>query len=375
MRRSIVPHFRNEGVGPMDGKQFDDIIRSFGYRTTRRTTLKGFGLGVLGAAGLMRGARAQSECPEITDTGQGTNPPLCDGGFRVNEGDSGTRTVTIGDCSCDIEYAISSDGKSFSFSSTSCTVGSIVVKGGNEGARIYDYSSCGGVKSASGLQTPTGQEISHVDLCGITCCVAKTCTDLGYECGEQTDNCGGPLDCGTCTCPPDSLSNDDSRYVCTSAGKCVCTPLTAQEACGTECGGTEPDGCCGLVNCAACPQGGCDSCTIGYYRQNQCNWDTNANLPCGPNTAIYQKCNEKYGKKITKLLTAKGQDVICAQAAAAFLNQRLSGSCTADLDICNATNAELTAANEGFGDENCPLKGCGRAKAGTRKQRKVRRNR
>lgn len=42
-----------------------------------------------------------------------------------------------------------------------------IVKGGNEGAAVYDYTGFpgGGVDHDNGLETPTGQETSHVTLC------------------------------------------------------------------------------------------------------------------------------------------------------------------------------------------------------------------
>ena len=46
-------------------------------------------------------------------------------------------------------------------------VAAAIVKGGNEGANVYDYSGFpgGGVDHDNGLETPTGQDTSHVTLC------------------------------------------------------------------------------------------------------------------------------------------------------------------------------------------------------------------
>lgn len=45
---------------------------------------------------------------------------------------------------------------------------------------------------------------------GFFSCVPNICSDIGYTCGSVSDNCGGTLDCGTCS----------SGYSCTS-GTCV----------------------------------------------------------------------------------------------------------------------------------------------------------
>jgi hypothetical protein len=36
---------------------------------------------------------------------------------------------------------------------------------------------------------------------GMAICVPRTCADFGYDCGANSDGCGGVLDCGTCTAP------------------------------------------------------------------------------------------------------------------------------------------------------------------------------
>jgi hypothetical protein len=140
------------------------------------------------------------------------------------------------------------------------------------------------------------------------------------------------------------------------------------------------DGCCGTYTCDAC----CKSCTQGYYGQNNtCNGLTvggtplnNLPFPCTTG-ALYTRCKAYDANKngiltIGEMLTAKGNDVVCAQAAAAYLNQKAigTGSCADGLvftngnGVCAATdltklNAQLTFINEGSGNgEHCPFKGC-----------------
>ena len=90
-------------------------------------------------------------------------------------------------------------------------------------------------------------------------CTPKTCAELGYNCGQQGDGCGGILDCGMCTSP----------QVCGGAGVpgvCGggCTPTTCA-ALGANCG-TQANGCGGTLNCGTCtaPQ------TCGGGGMNKC---------------------------------------------------------------------------------------------------------
>ena len=84
-------------------------------------------------------------------------------------------------------------------------------------------------------------------------CVASTCTSLAYSCGKNGDGCGGILDCGTCTAPE----------VCGGAGFSRCgSPVAAGDA-STGCVPTNcttlgydcgfaPDGCGGVLQCGTC---------------------------------------------------------------------------------------------------------------------------
>ncbi|GAG23054.1 unnamed protein product, partial [marine sediment metagenome] len=78
----------------------------------------------------------------------------------------------------------------------------------------------------------------------------ETCITEGYDCGNPLDDCGTPLNCGTCT-----GTDTCESYVCTS-----CTPDNETVACdGFECG-TADDGCEGLIDCTdACdPEDVCE---------------------------------------------------------------------------------------------------------------------
>jgi hypothetical protein len=56
-------------------------------------------------------------------------------------------------------------GNSFSFTAN-LAVEAVFVKGGNDGGNLYEYDPA--VLSDSGLQTPTGQQVSHVSFCWTT---------------------------------------------------------------------------------------------------------------------------------------------------------------------------------------------------------------
>jgi hypothetical protein len=53
---------------------------------------------------------------------------------------------------------------------------------------------------------PTGQQPNDDSSACVPVCAPQTCDDLGFECGEQSDGCGGTLECGDCrtdeTCSP-----------------------------------------------------------------------------------------------------------------------------------------------------------------------------
>ena len=84
-------------------------------------------------------------------------------------------------------------------------------------------------------------------------CVPRTCAQVGAQCGDTADGCGGSLDCGYCLYGSDRC--DDNR--------CVCQPSCA----GTNCG---DDGCGG--SCGTC--GANETCE--YYG---CVWQGAGSTP------------------------------------------------------------------------------------------------
>ncbi|HEU4734640.1 MAG TPA: hypothetical protein VFT22_42405 [Kofleriaceae bacterium] len=81
-------------------------------------------------------------------------------------------------------------------------------------------------------------------------CAPRTCTQLGYNCGQAGDGCddGIVLDCGTC--PSGQTCGGGGVNVC---GAQTCTARTCADA-SAQCG-IIGDGCGGTVDCGMCPAG------------------------------------------------------------------------------------------------------------------------
>jgi hypothetical protein len=124
---------------------------------------------------------------------------------------------------------------------------------------------CGGAVASCGTcDTANGQICSGSPASCITggggdggtgdggTCVAKTCGDLGINCGPANDGCGGFIaSCGTCDATKGETCGGGG--VPSTCGK-SCIPKTTCPA-GQNCG-VVADGCGGVVSCGgACPTG------------------------------------------------------------------------------------------------------------------------
>jgi hypothetical protein len=105
-------------------------------------------------------------------------------------------------------------------------------------------------------------------------CIGKTCQELGYNCGPNSDGCGNTIQCGTCpsgeSCGNGGFSKCGPTIIVGSDGGIVCTPTTCK-ALGYNCG-YAGDGCGNLLDCNAddagpscptpqfCGGGGFDQC-------------------------------------------------------------------------------------------------------------------
>lgn len=137
--------------------------------------------------------------------------------------------------------------------------------------------SCGTVTDCGGCPEPGvcgGDGVAN--QCG---CLPKTCGQLDATCGKISNGCGFDLQCGDCpagtTCGANGVENQCGSLI-QDAGPEVgdaadgseggCPPLTCVQL-GAECG-IAPDGCGGVVDCGACPDGQ----TCGAAGPNQCGY-------------------------------------------------------------------------------------------------------
>ena len=88
-------------------------------------------------------------------------------------------------------------------------------------------------------------------VCGGTVCTAKSCQQLGFTCGLQSNGCGGTQDCGNCTAP---LICGGGGVPGQCGGGATCTKVTCSQL-GFNCG-QQTDGCGGTQNCGVCTVAG-----------------------------------------------------------------------------------------------------------------------
>mmetsp|Transcript_22798 Transcript_22798/g.52109 ORF Transcript_22798/g.52109 Transcript_22798/m.52109 type:complete len:867 (-) Transcript_22798:59-2659(-) len=78
---------------------------------------------------------------------------------------------------------------------------------------------------------------------------------VGYQCGSIDDGCGGQFFCGNTTdgvCPFRNNVTGDT-FECLDTRMCACVPLVAcRQQAPSDCGGSEDDGCGGVIACAPC---------------------------------------------------------------------------------------------------------------------------
>jgi Lamin Tail Domain len=104
--------------------------------------------------------------------------------------------------------------------------------------------NCGGTINCGTCTSPEtcgGEGTDNV--CGQGACVPTTCADEGANCGTISDGCGVTLNCGTCTAPQTCAGGG-------TANVCGCTPTTCADE-SAECG-TIDDGCGGTLDCGGC---------------------------------------------------------------------------------------------------------------------------
>jgi hypothetical protein len=107
---------------------------------------------------------------------------------------------------------------------------------------------CGGVEDCGDCTPPlTCGGGGTPGVCGAPNCTPKTCADLGANCGQVADGCGGlTAVCGTCTGSA-TCGGGGTANVC---GVPPCTPETCAQL-GLNCGSIG-DGCGNVLNCGTC---------------------------------------------------------------------------------------------------------------------------
>jgi len=102
-------------------------------------------------------------------------------------------------------------------------------------------------EGATGTITKTVHVIKKCDSPGCGGCDPKNCSEIGWECGTGTDNCGDPIDCGDCP-----TGETCQNHQCIS-----CIPKTCSQM-GWECGSGTENRCDTYLSCPTCPSG--ESC-------------------------------------------------------------------------------------------------------------------
>jgi hypothetical protein len=177
----------------------------------------------------------------------------------------------------------------------SCTPTTCAAQGANCGAAA---DGCGGIIASCGTCDTAAGEFcggGGASKCGLGsgggdggvdgggACVPATCADLGANCGQQADGCGGLINCypgggTTCAGAGETCGGGGTPNQCGKA----CTPKTTCPA-GQNCG-VIADGCGGVVSCWPA---GTTTCATGT-----CGGGGTANV-CGSSTTCTGLCTQQ----------------------------------------------------------------------------------
>jgi hypothetical protein len=137
---------------------------------------------------------------------------------------------------------------------TTCVPRTCAQLGANCGTQ---GNGCGGTLNCGLCSAPQFCGGDGSNRCGLggtdggSQCVPRTCASLGATCGQQGDGCGGILDCGSCTAPAYCGGNGANKCgLGGNDGGTTCVPRTCAQL-GAECG-QQGDGCGGTLNCGSC---------------------------------------------------------------------------------------------------------------------------
>ena len=263
--------------------------------------------------------QAADGCGGLLTCGACTSPQFCGGG---------------GPSVCGGSTGIAADGGVICVPATTCPVGQNCGQAAD---------GCGGLLTCGTCTSPQFCGGGGASICGgndgmapdgSLLCTPTTCAGLGNPCGQQSDGCGGVLNCNVCllpqTCGGGGVPNQCGGNNGVGAdGGALCTPLTCAAFAAGTCG-KQADGCGGVT--ASC--GGCtspDTCGGGGVA-SQCG---NSHLlpdggnPCTPATTC-------------------GAGVTCGQAADGCGGLINCGTC-ASPDICGGGGVAGQCGNTGIG--------------------------
>ncbi|HVZ33877.1 MAG TPA: hypothetical protein VG963_15730, partial [Polyangiaceae bacterium] len=103
-----------------------------------------------------------------------------------------------------------------------------------------------------GSSANTGVDFLGPAAGGSLGCEPATCDQLGKNCGQVADGCGGVVDCGSCA--DGQVCSLVQPNVCAAPSE-LCKPVGADVACAGKHCGVEGDGCGGTIDCGSCPSG------------------------------------------------------------------------------------------------------------------------
>jgi hypothetical protein len=219
----------------------------------------------------------------------------------------------------------------------------------------HNSDGCGGLIDCGGC--PTGQTCGAggFSVCGDAsmsgdgsmsdggtfACVPSTCQSLSYTCGKNGDGCGGILDCGTCSSPDRCGGGGFSKcgsFTGTSDAGSLCTPTTCLSL-GYDCG-PAADSCGGLLQCGTCAAP--ETCGGGGFSK--------CGLPpgIGPDGGPVSLCTPT---------TCPALGYNCGAAADGCGGLLQCGSCTAP-QTCGSGGFSKCGLPPGIGPDGGPLVSC-----------------
>jgi hypothetical protein len=215
----------------MDGTGFDAIAKRIGVAMTRRRSLKGIVVAMLGSTLLLQ---------------SGEESAAKKGGKGKKRGKKGAKAKAARNSACaafckEVFGPASARGACIS-----------EAAGGGGLCAECDANAARVCVASDGTRRCPNCGAAGVDPATCTCrggCTPTTCAAQGKNCGNISDGCGSTLSCGSCTAPNTCGGGG-------TANVCGCPPLT----CGPEECGILPDGCGGTRDCGSCPAI-CAACT------------------------------------------------------------------------------------------------------------------